>query len=273
MPLAVVLLAGADRPGTDLDRLQGTWKTVQIESDGKEVTTLGDRLVIEGDRFRASGTLVVEGVLYHRPGDPSKRLEKETHRIGGKTHRTRYVGLCSLEGDVLKECLALPGTAPPTEFVSRDDANHVLDTWTRTEGKPDAGLEGSWSLSERVIIGDRQSTHRNKGISMAIKRSFLDGQYHYTIRNVYEGRGHIELDTSAKPRRINLISETGYEKDHLYGIYQLQGDRFVNCFTAHQRASRPLNFSTKPGDFRWLTVYRRENSAKSDKTSRTTWKP
>ena len=262
MFLVVGLLTGAGRPATDLDRLQGTWKTELIESDGKAVTTLGDKLVIEGNRFKASGTLVIEGVMNFRADDPSKKLDKEIRRISGKSHTARYVGLCSVEGDILKECLGLAGTAPPTEFVSKADGNHVLDTWKRTEGKVDAGIEGSWSLAERVVVGCRQSSQRNRGITMTIKRSLLDGQLHYTIRNEFEGRGRIELDTSAKPRRINLISESGYESDHLYGIYRLQGDRFMNCFGVNQRASRPFEFVTKPGDLRWLTVYKRDAPTK-----------
>ncbi len=264
---------GADGPETDLDRLQGTWKTVRIESEGKEVTTGGDRLVIDGDRFRASGRLVIEGFLNHRADDPTKRLEKEILYIGGKAHRTRYVGLCSLEGDVLKECLALPGAAPPTEFASRGDSQHVFDTWRRTEGKPDAGLEGSWSLADRVAVGSRQAAHRNRGITMTIKRGLADGQYHYAIRNDYEGRGRIEIDATAKIKQINLICDNGYEGDHLYGIYQLQGDRFVNCFTVKRTNGRPTSFVTKPGDFHWLTVYAKESTGKPTPSARVTVKP
>lgn len=262
LTLLAGLLLGADFPRTDLDRLQGTWATVRVESEGKEVSTSGDKLVIEGDRFRTSGTLVVDGVIRFPRGDSKPRFEKETQKVGGRNHRKRYVGLYELEGDTLKECLALPGAEPPSELASKPGSHHVLDTWKRTEGSTESGIEGAWVLVERISVGARQGKERTRGITMTVRPAGKAGEHRYCLRNDYEGHGRLELDPTSNPKRINLISDGGLESDHLYGIYELRGDRFTNSFFVKRKGGRPADFTTRPGDFRWVTIYGRDVSSK-----------
>ncbi|MHC5543095.1 hypothetical protein ACYOEI_33145, partial [Singulisphaera rosea] len=252
------LLLGADAPTDDLARLQGTWTTIRFESEGIPATTIGDKLVIRGERFHTSGTLIVEGTIRYDPSSPTT-YEKETHRVGGKESRKRYIGLCALEGDRLRECLALPGAEPPTDLSNAGGGRRIADVWKRTE-RSEIGIVGSWTLVERVAIGKRQSKGQIEGITMTIHTPTAPGEYRYVLRNKYEGRGRISIDPKSTPKKIDLIGDDGLANERQSGIYKIQDGQFFNSFSVTDRSRRPADFTTKPGDFRWLTVYGRERT-------------
>lgn len=123
-----------DPPRTDLDRLQGTWLSVSIVSDGKSVldeksppkegpvTKLeykGDKwLVKAGDKVFASGIVRID----------STRKPKEIDILdesGTKNEKTK-LGIYELNGDTYKSCLAPAGKPRPTEFASKEGSGNSL---------------------------------------------------------------------------------------------------------------------------------------------------
>lgn len=260
LALLTGLLIGADAPTDDLARLQGTWTTIRVESEGEHATTFDDKMVIRGDRFHTSGSLIVEGTIRYNPTSPGASYEKETHRVGGKENRRRYVGLCALEGDRLRECLALPGAEPPKGLSNTEGGRHIADVWKRAERTETPGIVGSWTLVDRVAIGKRHRKGQIEGITMTIHAPKAPGEYRYVLKNKYEGRGRLTIDPRSNPKKIDLISEDGLADERLSGIYKIQDGQFINSFFVNDRSRRPSDFTTKPGDFRWLTVYGRATS-------------
>jgi uncharacterized protein (TIGR03067 family) len=70
-------------------------------------------------------------------------------------------------------------------------------------------------------------------------------------------KAKITLDPSKTPKTIDyhVIEGPTKGKQHL-GIYQLDGDTLKSCFGA-PGAKRPTEFSSKPGDMRTFTVWKR----------------
>jgi uncharacterized protein (TIGR03067 family) len=70
-------------------------------------------------------------------------------------------------------------------------------------------------------------------------------------------RAKITIDPSKKPKTIDYQMIGGFTagKKQL-GIYEVDGDMFKSCF-AKPGAERPIDFTTKPGDGRTLSVWKR----------------
>ena len=69
------------------------------------------------------------------------------------------------------------------------------------------------------------------------------------------------LDPSKKPKTVDyqVIDGPTKGKKHL-GIYELEGDTVKFCFGAHD-SERPKDFSSKPGDLRTSSVWKRQKEA------------
>jgi hypothetical protein len=71
----------------------------------------------------------------------------------------------------------------------------------------------------------------------------------------------ITVDPSKNPKTMDYQMTEGVTKGKTQlGIYELDGDTFRSCFSA-PGAERPTEFTTKPGDQRTLTVWKREKQA------------
>jgi uncharacterized protein (TIGR03067 family) len=127
---AATLLAAekqGEKPKTDRDLIQGTWKVVTIQEAGKSPKVPDDlRFVITAD------TLLIKpgkddpiGMKYKL--DPAKRPKAmdTTHEIDpGKPIVQRAI--YSLEGDELKICLESAGKPRPTKFESKAGDSSIM---------------------------------------------------------------------------------------------------------------------------------------------------
>jgi uncharacterized protein (TIGR03067 family) len=136
-PGLVVLLAvlpaapapEADAARQDQEKMQGTWKTVSVESGGKkrpDQDIKGWKLTITGDRMTArDGDDLLEESTFTL--DASKKPRAIAIRYtAGPDKGKRLTGIYLLDKDTLKICVTLQEKNGPAEFVSKPDTDHTL---------------------------------------------------------------------------------------------------------------------------------------------------
>jgi len=126
--LALAAAAADDDVPTDQDRLQGVWKLIALESDGKKApdeVVKAMRLTVKGDKLYLREENKEEEAPFKL--DPSKtpRTMDLTVRVGDKTDTVRLI--YELKGDELKLCGGRVGKDRPSEFATRPGSGlHLL---------------------------------------------------------------------------------------------------------------------------------------------------
>ena len=128
--LVVGLLLGADgdkdagKKGGDA--LKGTWKIVSAERDGKpQEKPVGDKVTFEG------ATLTIQGKEQDHKGtykvDAGKKPKQIDITPGDGPQKDQVMeGIYSVEKDELKICIAKPGSARPTDFMTKEGSESHL---------------------------------------------------------------------------------------------------------------------------------------------------
>jgi uncharacterized protein (TIGR03067 family) len=125
--LAVAVLAGVARPGGDagkkaLAKIQGTWRYVSVEMEGKKspaeelkgltITFTGDKWVVrQGDKTLHAGTQKLN------PSKTPPQLDAPITEGEGKG--TTMLGIYELKGDTLRVCFDPKGKERPTSFTPK----------------------------------------------------------------------------------------------------------------------------------------------------------
>jgi uncharacterized protein (TIGR03067 family) len=114
-----LLLVAADDVKDELKKLEGTWKLVAGEEDGRVITDeeLRDAplAIIKGDtlQFKRKGDRLEEGAITI---DPAKKQIDFVFKV----RTTRIIkGLYQVDGDTLKFCLGAPNAERPAKFESK----------------------------------------------------------------------------------------------------------------------------------------------------------
>ena len=120
-----------------------------------------------------------------------------------------------------------------------------------------ARLQGEWSLVSGVADGQPMPEEMRKQMKRVCK-----GDEATTLMGAQVFlKAKITIDPSKKPRTIDYQMTEGFTKGKTQlGIYELDGDTFKSCFGS-PGAERPTDFTSKPGDGRTLTVWKREKAA------------
>lgn len=128
---------------TDSDKLQGTWRIVDMVTNGKpntknspaeeaDVVFTGDKMTLAA---QPSGKTFLEFTIKLNSSEKPRAIDltKVTEGVGrGKT----ALGIYELDSDTLKVCFTQDeDRARPTEFKSADGARHVLLTMRRQKSK------------------------------------------------------------------------------------------------------------------------------------------
>lgn len=133
--LTAGLLLATQEPGKDdLQKLQGTWLTVSLVSEGKTVvdenqppkpgpvTKLiyeGNKWIVKvGDKTVATGTVKIDSTKTPKEID----ILDESGAIDDKSKLAIY----ELEGDTYKYCIAPAGKPRPTEFSAKEGSGNAL---------------------------------------------------------------------------------------------------------------------------------------------------
>src|SRR5690242_16554478 len=101
-----------------------------------------------------------------------------------------------------------------------------------------SALQGSWALRSLELNG--QQMPPMGGIEIAGDRFTVVGMGH-------EYGGKLEIDSTAKPKRFDLVFTEGPEAGNRnLGIYELKGDTWKICLNMTGK-TRPRSFATRPG--------------------------
>jgi uncharacterized protein (TIGR03067 family) len=123
--LVLVALAAADPAKDDLDNLQGSWKVVSLEKDGKkqpEDALKTIKVVIKDDKFiLKEGDRDSEATIKLDPSSKPKTIDLTVKE--GDALKT-LKGIYQLGADDLKICAAGdPGAERPKDFATKPKAN------------------------------------------------------------------------------------------------------------------------------------------------------
>ncbi|HYV39244.1 MAG TPA: TIGR03067 domain-containing protein [Gemmataceae bacterium] len=119
----------------DQDAIQGTWKFVSVEMDGKKEDPKEQIIIFQGDKFTVKiGDMVLQaGTQKLDPGKKPATVDAIVTEGEGKG--TTMLGIYEIQGDTLKSCFDMQGKKRPTEFKTAPDSGTFLAVLKRAEKK------------------------------------------------------------------------------------------------------------------------------------------
>ena len=268
---------------TDLDKLQGTWTVTSLEADGQKLPATvfnGAKIVIKGTKFKSIGM----GATYEGSVELDSSTKPKAFDLlftAGHARGHRNLGIYKLNGDKWTICLTTRGDERPRKFATAAGTGFTLETLERgavvgkmmkrksrrasalsnsmaathdtaVTGLP-TDLEGEWAMVSAVFNGVamdqsmvkwcRRITRGNVTRVVAGPQVFLNASF--------------TLDDSKQPHTIDYINLDGATKGKSQaGIFELNHHELKICISAPGQP-RPADFSSKPGDERSYTTWRR----------------
>lgn len=120
-------------------------------------------------------------------------------------------------------------------------------------------LQGEWSMASGSADGQPMPEQMVK----QMKRVCKGDETTTMMGNQTFMKAKITIDPSKKPKSIDYEMIEGFTKGKKQlGIYEVNGDTFRSCF-GKQGAERPADFTSKPGDGRTLSIWKRKPATSS----------
>jgi uncharacterized protein (TIGR03067 family) len=120
-----------------------------------------------------------------------------------------------------------------------------------------ARLQGEWSM----VSGSADGQPMPEQMRKQMKRVCKGDEATTTMAGQIYIKAKITIDPLKTPKTIDYEMTDGFTKGKKQlGIYEVEGDRFKSCF-GKPGAGRPTDFTSKPGDGRTLSVWKREKPA------------
>jgi len=117
-----------------------------------------------------------------------------------------------------------------------------------------ARLQGEW----RMVSGSADGQPMPEQMVKQMKRIGKGDETTTTIAGQLFFKAKIAIDPSKNPKTIDYQMTDGVTKGQKQlGIYELEGDSLKSCF-GKPGAARPIDFTSRPGDGRTLSVWKRE---------------
>lgn len=136
-------------------------------------------------------------------------------------------------------CTALSLAAAENDAAIKKDLDH---------------LQGEWSM----VSGTADGQSMPEEIRKQMKRVCKGDEITVTTGGQMFLKAKVTIDPSQKPKTIDYEMTDGFTKGKKQlGIYELDGDTFKSCFGA-PGAERPSDFTSKAGDRRTASVWKRE---------------
>ena len=118
-------------------------------------------------------------------------------------------------------------------------------------------LQGEWAM----VSGAADGQPMPEDMLKQMKRVCKGDETTTTMAGQTFFKAKITIDPSKKPKTIDYEMLEGFTKGKKQlGIYELEGDTLKSCF-AGPGAERPTEFSSKPGDRRTFSVWKRQKEA------------
>jgi len=118
-------------------------------------------------------------------------------------------------------------------------------------------LQGEWSMVSGSADGQPMPDEMRK----QMKRICKGDEITVTMGGQVFIKAKITLDPSKTPKTIDYEMTDGFTKGKKQlGVYEMDGGTFRSCF-GKPGAERPTDFTSKPGDGRTLSVWKREKPA------------
>src|SRR5262249_52690657 len=141
--------AGPAKPANDRELIQGTWKLIVLEFQGRELTkeerSRAARVVLKPDKLllETSEGLTLESDYRL---DPLQKTIDVIPREGGEMEKGKtFSGIYLLDGDRLKICLGSPEQKRPGEFSTKDGKGYMLYVLQR-----EPAVKGEGDLKEQL---------------------------------------------------------------------------------------------------------------------------
>ena len=120
-----------------------------------------------------------------------------------------------------------------------------------------AQLQGEWSM----VSGSADGQPMPDEMRQQMKRVCKGDETTTTMGERVFIKAKITIDPSKKPKTIDYQMTDGFTKGKTQlGVYEVDGDIFKSCF-GKPGAERPADFTSKAGDGRTLSVWKREKTA------------
>ena len=274
---------GSDMP-TDLDKLQGTWNVISLEADGQMMPATvfnGAKIVIKGTKFKSIGM----GATYEGAVELDSSTKPKAFDLlftAGHARGDRNLGIYKLVGDRWTICLATRGNERPGKFAATPGTGFALETLERSAvvGEtakeksrrasatsdsvaaiqhdtaalgPATELEGEWVMVSAVFNGvamDQSMVKWCKRITRGNVTRVVAGPQVFL-------NASFTLDGSIRPHAIDYVNLEGASKGKSQsGIFELNDHALKICMSGPGQP-RPADFSSKPGDDRSYTTWRR----------------
>jgi uncharacterized protein (TIGR03067 family) len=264
----------------DLEKLQGNWHVATLELDGLDMPAEpfeGAMIVIENNNF----TSLNMGATYEGTIEIDQTTDPKSFDMlftGGHAAGTRNLGIYKLNRDRWTICVATRGDGRPERFATKPDSGLALETLGRaparkgTRGKTRAQskspaeaagstasdgaitpLEGKWVM----VTADFNGTPLSQGMVDWTRRVTRGN-----VVSVFAGpqellKATFTIDESKMPHTIDYMNIVGANRGKAQaGIFEMSGDTLRLCMAASEK-TRPKDFSSKPGDGRTFTTWRR----------------
>lgn len=147
----------------------------------------------------------------------------------------------------------------PTAFLIGLAAVATSTAWAQDNEavkKDMARLQGEWSM----VSGTADGTVMPDAMRETAKRVCKGDETTVTLGTQLLMKAKFTIDPSKKPKTIDYQMIDGPTKGkQQLGIYEVTGDTVKFCF-ASPGAERPADFSSKPGDRRTLSEWKRKKT-------------
>jgi uncharacterized protein (TIGR03067 family) len=118
-------------------------------------------------------------------------------------------------------------------------------------------LQGEWSM----VSGSADGQPMPESMLKQMKRVCKGDELTVTMGEQTFFKAKVTIDPTAKPKTIDYDMTEGFSKGKKQlGIYELEGDTLKASFGA-PGAERPTDFTSKAGEKRTLSVWKRQKEA------------